>query len=758
MNNKTTWEIKVTGLVQGVGFRPFIFLLAESRKLKGFVENRNDGVRILINGNKQTINEFATAVKKHAPAASSVRDIKIKETEAQVFENFFIKKSESSSDAVTEVSPDIAVCNDCLEDMKTQSRRILYPFTNCTNCGPRFTIIRDLPYDRKKTTMEDFIMCADCEKEYTDIYDRRFHAQPVACKKCGPHYTFHYDGKITEDIQKIIDITSTFVNDGKIIAVKGLGGYHLMCDALNEDAVCKLRELKNRERKAFAVMFRNIDELKEFASIEKTEETILSSWQRPIVLLKSKKKLAPSVSEQLSNVGVMLPYMPFHHLLFEKLRTKAIVLTSGNFSDEPIIISNDTALKAFSGKADAILTYNRKIHNRTDDSVGIVMNNSFRLIRRSRGYAPSSITTDFHTEGIFAAGAEFVNCFCIGKDNRAFMSQHIGDLKNLETFEFYKESYELYKRLFRFKPEFVVSDIHPDYLSSKFADSLSEEIPEIKHIKVQHHHAHIASCMGENGLDEKVIGISFDGVGLGTDKNIWGSEFFINDLLDFERFCHFEYIQVSGGDAVSKEPWRSALSYLYHYFGEEGLEYAKKFIKNIDPFKLKMYLNVLKNNFNTYKTSSAGRLFDAVSALIGLVSYAGYHAEAPMMLESVAAQNINNSYKFDILNTVSFKKTFEGIIEDLNNNESISTISAKFHNTITDIITQTAQLMSKKTGIKKVVLSGGTFQNRYLTERTENKLHTEGFEVYSHKEFPSNDGGLALGQLIIGAKKRSETK
>ncbi len=753
MNEKhiKTYRIKITGLVQGVGFRPFIYVLAEKMQLKGRVENRNDGVFIKINSDKKTLLQFIEKIKKTAPLASSINEIKFAESEDENFSDFRIKKSESTSNTITEVSPDIAVCDACLADIKQQKHRIDYPFTNCTNCGPRFTIIKDLPYDREKTTMSEFEMCETCKKEYTDIYDRRFHAQPVACNNCGPHYTLYYKCNFYKKINDITDIISYLTEEGKIIAIKGLGGYHLMCDALNEDAVKNLRLLKNRESKAFAVMCKNIETVEKYAEISGKEKSVLTFWQRPILLLKSKKQTAPSVTNGLSNIGIMLPYMPMHYLIFEKLKTDIIVLTSGNFTDEPIITSNETALKTFEDKADAVVTYNRKIHNRTDDSVGIVINKKFRLLRRSRGFAPSPILTEFNTEGIFAAGSEFVNCFCIGKGNQALMSQHIGDLKNIETLDFYKESYELYKRLFRFKPKIIVADKHPDYLSTRFAENLHTEFPDTRLLKVQHHHAHIVSCMAEHGLNEKVIGIAFDGVGLGDDGNIWGGEFFICDLSEYERFTHFEYIKVAGGDAVSKEPRRSAVSYLYHFFGEEIFEEIPFLKQNIEPIFLKNYLQVLKNNFNTYKISSAGRLFDAVSSLLGIVQIAGYHAEAPMMLESIVNENITDFYNFEIKETISFKKTFAGIIEDLKNKLPVSEISAKFHNTLAELILQTAKIMKQKTGIDKVVLSGGTFQNKYLLTKTENLLSENGFKVYSHEKIPSNDGGIALGQLIIAA-------
>lgn len=757
-NKHNTFLIKITGLVQGVGFRPFIFVLAEKLNLKGWVENRNDGVIIKISCEKKETYNFIEKIKDQAPLASSIKDISFSEIKFEYFDAFNIKKSESSSFEITEVSPDIAVCDACLEDIKKQKHRKNYAFTNCTNCGPRFTIIQDLPYDREKTTMAEFKMCETCKTEYTNVYDRRFHAQPVACNNCGPQYSLHYKCNLITNINDIIDVTSYLTEEGKLIAIKGLGGYHIMCDAKNENAVINLRNIKHRESKAFAVMVKNAEISEKYAEISEKEKQELSSWQRPIVLLKSKNKLAPAVTNGLKNIGIMLPYMPFHHLIFEKLKTDAIVLTSGNITDEPIIIENKKAYETFAEKTDAIITYNRKIHNRTDDSVGIFINNKFRLLRRSRGFAPSPIHTNLNTEGVFAAGSEFVNCFCIGKGNQAIMSQHIGDLKNLETFEFYKESYNLYKKLFRFSPKTIVSDLHPDYLSTKFAEELNKQNPDIQLIKVQHHHAHIVSCMAEHKLNEKVIGVSFDGVGLGDDGNIWGGEFFINDLANYERFSHFEYIKAAGGDMVSKEPWRSAVSYIYYFFGEEIFVDLDFLTDNIKKEKLKIYLQLLKNNFNTYKTSSAGRLFDAVASLTGIVNKAGYHAEAPMKLESIINEDITDCYSFSINKTISLKKTFLGIISDMRNKVDVSIISAKFHNTIIEVVFELAKKMKHETGIKKIVLSGGTFQNKYLLSKLENKLSENMFEVFTSSEIPSNDAGIALGQLIIGAKKRNRKK
>jgi len=626
---ENTFLIEIKGLVQGVGFRPFIYRLAKSYNLKGWVKNSNDGIDIKITCNTTILDQFLASIKHTAPPASIIESIDFRPSDRENFIDFQIVKSKTLTDQITDISPDMAVCNDCLKDMKVQKNRIDYPFINCTNCGPRYTIIKELPYDRDNTTMKDFEMCPVCEKEYSDMADRRFHAQPIACSVCGPEYSLLYDNKVIKDTKDIISKLVALTKNKKIIAIKGLGGFFLACDALCEETVARLRKLKSREGKPFAVMFSDIDTLKEYSFVDITEETSLMSWKRPIVLLKQKKSLAPSVSVGFNTIGAMLPYMPFHHLLFEKSDIPAIVLTSGNISNEPIITDNKRAVEKLSGIADAILTYNRDIYNRTDDSVVTVINKKERIFRRSRGYVPMPVNLNMNVDGILATGAELVNCFCIGKNNQAIISQHIGDLKNIETYEFYCQTIEQFKKLFLFKPSLIVSDLHPDYLSTQYAVET-----KLKHFKIQHHHAHIASCMAEHNLDERVIGISFDGTGYGDDNNIWGSEFFICDLKEYTRVNHFDYIPMPGGDKVTDEPWRMALSYLYKIDGNKFRDYDLPFLKNINPSSIELLCYAIDNKINSPLTSSSGRLFDAVSALINLSPYSKFHAEAPMRLES----------------------------------------------------------------------------------------------------------------------------
>ncbi|MFH1118635.1 MAG: carbamoyltransferase HypF [Bacteroidota bacterium] len=742
-----TYLLEIRGLVQGVGFRPFIFRLAKNYNLNGWVENRNEGVTIKVNCTSDILHQFIESIKQKAPPASNIESIDYWPIEHIKYSDFQIQGSVTTSAGITDISPDIAVCGDCLEDMITQKNRIDYPFINCTNCGPRFTIIRDLPYDRDKTTMKDFEMCPDCRKEYSDITDRRFHAQPIACSICGPEYTLHFKNTILKDIREIIQKCDELIKSGKIIAIKGLGGFFLACDALSEVAVTRLRKLKNREGKPFAVMFSGIETLKEFAYVDDNEAFSLLSSRRPIVLLRVKKSLAPSVSVAFDTIGAMLPYMPLHYLLFRNSDIPAFVLTSGNISDEPIIKDNNIAIEKLAGIADAVLIYNRDIYNRTDDSVVTVANKSERILRRSRGYVPLPLKLNLNVDGILATGAELENCFCIGKGNQAILSQHIGDLKNIETYNFYNETIEQFRKLFQFNPSVIVSDYHPDYLSTQYAVET-----KLKHIKVQHHHAHIASCMAENNLDELVIGVSFDGTGYGDDHKIWGSEFMICDLKEYTRINHFDYIPMPGGDRVSIEPWRMAISYLYTTYKYDFMKFDLPFLKKINPSSIELLCTAIDNKINSPLTSSSGRLFDAVAAMINLSTNSSFHAEAPMRLENIIDRRIKKSYNYSISETISLTETIDGIVKDIKQQVPLSEISVKFHNTIISIIFEVIKKARGHYNLNKVVLSGGTFQNKYLLEKLENLLVQNDFELFSHRRIPTNDGGIALGQLVIASK------
>jgi hydrogenase maturation protein HypF len=756
MKERAAKIIHIKGLVQGVGFRPFVYRYAVLNNISGWVINGNDGVHIHAEGRRDDLDLFTKQLSSKAPVAAKISDIITHTAPFLNLHEFVIQKSSDHSDRITDISPDIAVCDDCLTDMKSQENRINYPFINCTNCGPRFTIIKGLPYDRAKTTMEPFVMCPVCKKEYGDVNDRRFHAQPVACNDCGPRYELIENGQSVTVFDDILDKSALLIGSGMIIAVKGMGGFHLACNASDEAAVNRLRQRKYREGKPFAVMFRDVESCKNFMEISLVEEENLLSWRKPIILLKNKKegqRLAPGVSNGFNTTGVMMPYMPLHYLLFEKLSVPAIVFTSGNISDEPVIIDNDEAMARLENVADAFLLYNREIYNRTDDSVMMVTNNEPRLIRRSRGFAPSPVNLSLNVDGIFAAGAELVNCFCVGKDDKALMSQHIGDLKNLETLSFYKESLERYIDIFRVKPRLVAYDLHPDYLSTVFAREFAE-IYNLPMIGVQHHHAHIASCMAEHGLDEKVIGIVMDGVGFGSDGNIWGFEVLACDLKGFERNTHLKYVQQPGGDMANREPWRMALSYIRQYIGINAELPALPFLKQISKDKIQVVLAALENNINTPLTSSAGRLFDAVAAMTGICTFSDFHAEAPMRLENIIDHTEKGSYDFILEGTINPQPLIENIISDIKKGTDPGIISARFHNGIVDLIIKLASLYCEQEDTDNVVLSGGSFQNRFILTETEKRLKDLNFNVYTQSHFPSNDGGIALGQLVIAARQR----
>jgi hydrogenase maturation protein HypF len=758
--------ITVTGLVQGVGFRPFAYQLAGRYHLMGWVRNTNKNVQIRIQGTAENTERFITSLREEAPRASRIEDISIEPFDTEAFNSFTILASHNISDDITGISPDIAVCTECIEDMDRDGTRRDYAFVNCTNCGPRFTIIKDLPYDRAKTTMDEFELCGDCRREFEDISDRRFHAQPVACNVCGPQYELLIDGrKSPGDIKEILAwMVSTLEADG-VLAIKGLGGMHLACNPFSDKAVEKLRKLKYREGKPFALMFRDAESISPYAYITKEEERSLLSWRRPIVLLdqravlpmdeknhtgENRYILSEKINSGLSSLGVMLPYMPFHHLLFKKLHIPAIILTSGNFSNEPIIIDNREAIRQFSPVVEGIVLHNRDIENRTDDSVVRIISGKERVFRRSRGYVPTPVTVSMDADGILAFGAEFTNCFCVGKGKKAILSQHIGDLQGLETTLFYEETISRIIRLFRVKPAMLAIDMHPDYVSGKTA----RLFPDLPVVKIQHHHAHIASCMAEHGLDGNVIGVALDGTGYGSDGNTWGAEFLVCDLLDFRRITHFDYIPLPGGDMATEEPWRMAISYLYRLYGPSFFSLDLPFLKNTDPGKVDLLLKMIDRKINCPLVSSTGRLFDAVAAILNLSFVAKFPAEGPMRLESIIEQGIQGQYSYEKKNTILFDTAFHEIISDIRRGTKPGIISAKFHNTIISVIFDSVKEIREKEGIGKVVLSGGVFQNRYLLSGVEEILKKSGFKVYAHSVIPSNDGGIALGQLAIAAKRR----
>ena len=754
---KATYRLRVSGLVQGIGFRPFIFRLASKHGLAGQVENRNDGVDIELNSTLEEVQRFMDHMIREAPEASSIEHVELSEIETRSFSDFTISESRDISDGVTEISPDIAVCSQCLEDLELQPHRINYPLINCTHCGPRFSIISGLPYDRPNTTMAPFVMCPECSAEYNNIHDRRFHAQPVACNHCGPSYSLVTPLGITENLTEILKEAGKLISQGGLLAIKGTGGFHLVCNAFDEEGIRKLRELKERDGKPFALMFRNIKEAQSHVEINKVEEELLNSWRRPIVLLKKKREITPGIADQLSTLGIMLPYMPFHHLLFKSVETPALIVTSGNLADEPILISNETVFSKLSDFVDGVVTYNREIFNRVDDSVTAVFGEFPIVLRRARGYTPSPIRSGMELEGILGTGAELMGSFCMGKGKNAIMSQYTGDLKNLETFDFYKQTYQRYCKLFRFTPDLVISDLHPDYLSSRFARQLAAETGA-KHISVQHHHAHIASAMFGAGLEGEVIGFSLDGTGWGTDGHSWGAEVFRADYLGYERLFHFEYMPLPGGDRVVKEPWRMAVSYLNRCYGADLSQLKIPLTAEIDQKKIREITMLIEKEINTPLASSAGRLFDAVAAITGLNYRSSYQAQSPMLLESAIDASVRGTYTYELLGQqVSFKPMILQIVDDLHQGTSINAIAAKFHHTLVELILHLAMEIREETGLDRVVLAGGTFQNRFLTTNIRGKLEAEQFKVILPDTIPVNDQGICVGQLAIGAHIKHNT-
>ena len=750
---KSRTQIWITGIVQGVGFRPFIYNLAKKYKLKGYVLNDTSGVNIEVEGETSTIDEFIHKVKTEPPSQAVIFEIKSQNMEPFGYEEFTIRKSDDREEKFVPISPEIATCKDCLKELFDPSdQRYRYSFINCTNCGPRFTIVKDIPYDRKFTTMAPFIMCEMCQKEYDDPGDRRFHAQPNACPKCGPKLTLLDDKGRKIDVPDILSEVCRFLKDGKIIAIKGLGGYHLACDAMNKDAVLTLRSRKYREHKPFALMVKDVETAKTLCYVNDEEEKLLNSTIRPILLLKKRPDcpVAESVAPCQQYHGIMLPYTPLHHLLMAESGL-VLVMTSGNISSEPIVYQDDEAFERLSRIPDYFLVHDREIHIRTDDSVSRVWHGKEVIVRRSRGYCPFPIILPFQFEWqILACGAELKNTFCLTRANYAFMSHHIGDLENLETLTSFEQGIEHFKRMFNIEPAYIAYDLHPDYLSTKYALSVNG-IPKIG---IQHHHGHIASCMCDNGVNEEVIGISFDGTGYGTDEKIWGGEFLVCDYGGFARVAHLEYLPLPGGEKAIKEPWRMAASLLDRVYGDNMYDLSLDFVKSLDRNKWAMIRKMIKKGLNSPLTSSSGRLFDAISALVGVRQEVYYEGQAAIELEMAADKNEEGSYSYDLEkfgngSQVMLEPIIRGVVTDIEEGVSVSTIAGKFHNTMAKIILTVCLRVRKASGIEKVALSGGVFQNTLLLDKTFTLLDKSGFKVYTQHRVPPNDGGIALGQAVI---------
>ena len=773
-------SISVRGIVQGVGFRPFVYGLAVKHNLKGWVCNTSEDVKIEVEGKPEAIRQFEHELQTQAPPLAYIENIAVGNHRPVGYQNFEIRKSQAQKGKYQLVSPDVATCQACLDEvMDPEDRRYRYPFTNCTNCGPRFTIIEGMPYDRPKTTMRYFQMCPQCQAEYDNPLNRRFHAQPNACPKCGPQVELvDNQGNLVNE-SKPIAAASQLLKDGKILAVKGLGGFLLACDATNGSAVMTLRQRKNRPSKPFAIMVATIDEARKHCYVLPEEEKLLTSPQSPIVLMtwKAGSSVSREVAPNLWFLGIMLPYTPLHHILLRDVGLP-LVMTSGNLSEEPIARDNDEALKRLSGIADYFLIHNRDIYSRYDDSVAMVERDTSQLLRRARSYAPYPIRLPFKARQVLGCGAEDKNTFCLTKDNYAFVSQHIGDMENMETLEHFGNTISLYKRLFHIEPEIIACDLHPDYLSTKYAQELAATGTKL--VPVQHHHAHIASCLADNGLEGPVIGVTFDGTGMGADGKIWGGEFLVADYHNFRRVGHLEYLPLPGGDAAIKKPYRTAIGYILALLGEDALNAVIPTLNQVkgrqsqlgsiwrvSGFEMDIIKRQIEKKINSPVTSSMGRLFDAISALLGIRGEIDYEGQAAVELEmaaysAVIARGVSDevinsgqeSYPYVIvedegMRIIRLKDLLAAVMEDLQHGVPTGRISVEFHNTVARMINEMCRLIADETGVAQVALSGGVFQNRLLLREAVSLLEGSGLQVLTHRQVPCNDGDVSLGQAVI---------
>lgn len=749
-------QISVRGVVQGVGFRPFVYQLAQKHNLKGWVCNTSGDVKIEVEGESDALAQFLTKLREMPPPQAHIDNISVVEQAAVGYKQFEIRPSLARDGKYQLISPDLATCDACQKELfDPANRRYRYPFTNCTNCGPRFTIIEDIPYDRSRTTMREFKMCPLCQGEYDNPLDRRFHAQPNACPECGPSLKLADAKGKSIPTEDTIARASQLLREGKILAIRGLGGFLLACDATNGEVVGNLRERKRRPSKPLAIMLPTLEEVKEHCWVSPEEERLLTSLQSPIVLLRWKPTSSVSsvVAPGLKYLGVMLPYTPLHHLLLRDTNL-SLVMTSGNLSEEPIARDNDEAIRKLYGIADYFLLHNRDIYSRYDDSVTMVEGGKPRVIRRARGYAPYPIHLPFGAKQVLGCGAEQKITFCLTKDDHAFLSQHIGDMENWETLEHFENTIALYQRLFRIQPEIIACDMHPDYLSTKWAKAMSEK-NSLPLIPVQHHHAHIVSCMVDNEVREPVIGVSLDGTGYGSDGHIWGGEFLVADYHCFERKGHLEYLPLPGGDAAVKRPYRTAIGYLYTLLGDEVLSRELPCLNGVSELELDLIKQQIDRGINTPMTSSCGRLFDAVSALLGIRGQIDYEAQAAVELEMAAYDGQEDgAYPFTVdiqggVRVIRLGELFSAIVSDLSRDVPIYKISNRFHNTVAQIIREVCSQIAKETGINRVALSGGVFQNRLLIRKVIAALDAVGLTAITHRQVPCNDGGISLGQAVI---------
>ncbi|MBI5484266.1 MAG: carbamoyltransferase HypF [Deltaproteobacteria bacterium] len=787
---------KITGIVQGVGFRPFVYRLAHELGLSGLVRNSPAGVEIEAQGLAQALAAFEQALSHDAPPLAVISSITSDDIPIIDDTTFEILPS-SAGEPDIQIAPDSALCSDCLRELFDPSdRRYRYPFITCTNCGPRYSIITGIPYDRPKTTMADFPLCQDCFHEYIDPLNRRFHAQPVACHSCGPQVSLlkapspplpllgreccssTQRGEVGRGEDAILQAVDLLLQ-GHILAVKGIGGYHLAVDACNPAAVQKLRERKQRDEKPFAVMTADLEAARRLALMNETEERLLVSAEAPIVIVRKSPdcQVSPQVAPNNGWLGLMLPYAPLHHLLFgagstfdvqssmstttnvePRTRLTALVMTSGNISDEPVAFEDEDAIKRLSGIADYFLIHNRPIHIRSDDSVMRVFQGKPLFYRRARGYAPRAVKLPFQLQPLLAVGAELKSSVCLARNDQAFLSQHIGDLQNDSSYDSFCQTIHHLSDILEIRPAQAACDLHPDYLSSRYAEESGLPL-----LKVQHHHAHLASCMAENGLSGEVIGVIFDGTGYGPDGTVWGGEFLVGGYDGYSRAAHFRNTPLPGGDAAVREPWRMAVSYLYQALGEAAFSTDHPAVRQLSDQERRVFVGMLSRGINSPMTSSCGRLFDAVSALLDLRHEVSYDGQAAIELEALAETvecSGTESYRYRVVlhesgpAELDFSQMIMDILADVDVGIPPAVIAARFHVTLATAATDVCLIISGSSGLDRVILSGGAFQNRLLSEMVYNALTKNGLQVFTHRLVPPNDGGIALGQAAIAGRRK----
>lgn len=750
-------KIRLSGIVQGVGFRPFVFRLANTYNLAGFVLNDSNGLLIEVEGRERQIANFVRDLPDLAPPLAFISAMEQTDIAPVGERQFVIRPSQIQTETTALISPDIAVCDACLKELfDPHNRRYRYPFINCTHCGPRFTITRSIPYDRRNTSMAVFQMCPDCQQEYDDPANRRFHAQPNACAVCGPELVLKTRTGEAPDGGDPIRAAAKFLRKGAIVAIRGLGGFHLCVDAKNKPAVERLRQRKQREEKPLAVMVSNLAEVQKFAWLNLNDIKLLRSPVHPILLVPKLEPfpLASAIAPDNVFVGIMLPYTPVHHLLLQE-GFMALVMTSGNLSEEPIAIGNDEALERLGDIADYFLLHNREILVRSDDSVMRTLGNRIQPVRRARGLVPVPIFLAEQLPSVLAVGAELKNTICLTKGRQAFLSQHIGDLENLATLDFFEDSIRHLQKILQIQPEIIAYDLHPEYLASKWA----REQSHLRPVGVQHHHAHIAACLAENQAQGPVIGLAMDGTGFGTDGAIWGGEILVADYKSFNRVGHFDYVPMPGAAMAIKEPWRMLFGFLYHYQGDAILDWP--IFKKIPGDKLDVLRKMIQNRINTPMTSSLGRLFDAVSVLLGLGQTTAFEGQAAMKLEMVMYSDMSRRrpkeialypYKISKVNGVhiiSVQPLLEALSAEWLERHAALDISYRFHQTLSAIFCDICERIKAIWHLNTVALSGGCFQNHFLATELPKRLAQMGFTVLEHHLVPPNDGGLALGQAVI---------